>query len=306
MPALVGLTSNRRIPLGARCLVGRGPLVHVRLQESTVSAEHASVYFDDGVWKVRDLGSRNGTYLNGQRLDVRSARALSLDDELAFGGPRQEAWRLDSQLPPGPAARSANGAVTTGAGGVLWLFRNAEPEACVRFQAGVWTLEGATGSRTVVDGDTLTLAGATYVLELPPWQASGLPAAESTLEAGAASDARLCFVTSRDQEHISLDVVLAGRRIPLGARAHNAALLCLARRRLVERKSGISESECGWLYADELRDALQLDRVALNLQLWRATQALKKFGLSAEKLIERRLDAQQLRIGFSDLLVEEE
>ena len=63
------------------------------------------------------------------------------------------------------------------------------------------------------------------------------------------------------------------------------------------------ESECGWVHAQELREALRLDRLALNLQLWRATQAMKRAELPAERLIERRLDAGQLRIGFAELVI---
>lgn len=35
-----------------------------------VSARHASVAREEGAWVLRDLGSRNGTFLNGERVDV--------------------------------------------------------------------------------------------------------------------------------------------------------------------------------------------------------------------------------------------
>lgn len=280
--------------------------MQLQLHDTTVSAEHASIYFDGGFWKVRDLGSRNGTYVNARRIDTRTAHGLGAGDALSFGNLRQPAWRLDSVCPPGPVARLSSGCVLTAEGGVLWLPRATEPQACIRFQHGQWILERAEESREVRDGDSLTLAAETYSLELPPWPAEGRQPAESTLDAARSSEPRLRFGVSRDQEHVSLEASLAGHTIGLGARAHNFPLLCLARRRLAERHGGISESECGWVYAQELREALRLDRLALNLQLWRATQAVKRAELPAERLIERRMDAGQLRIGFAELVIIEE
>ena len=285
--------------------MGRGPWVQLQLDDSTVSGEHATIYFDGGAWKLRDLGSRNGTYVNGNRIDLRIAHLLAEGDELAFGGARQAAWYLDSLRPPGPTARTTLGEIITGEAGVLWLPRASEPEACVRAQGGLWLLESAEESRTLADGDALTLSGETYRLELPAWADSAPQRTETTLDASGSADLELRFVTSRDREHVLLEASSAGKQFPLGARAHNLPLLCLAERRLAERQDGITESECGWFYSDELRDAVQLDRVALNLQLWRATQAFGKLGLPAERLIERRPDTQQLRIGFADLIVAE-
>lgn len=287
--------------------MGRGPWVQLQLGETTVSAEHASVYFEGGAWKVRDLGSRNGTLLNGRCIDVRKAEVLTAGDRLKFGGPEEPEWQLDSVLPPGPAARTSRGLVVPAEGGALWLPQALEPEACVRYQGGRWVVESAGGAHAVVDGTTITLSGDSYVLDLPPWSDEGLQAAEPTADAAAsAPEPELRFTVSRDQEHVALEASMGGQVVPLGARAHNYPLLCLARRRLVERRRAVPESECGWLYAQELRDALVVDRVALNLQLWRATQVMKKLGLPAERLIERRPDTQQLRIGFADLVVAEE
>jgi pSer/pThr/pTyr-binding forkhead associated (FHA) protein len=35
----------------------------------SVSRKHCQLNYDDGVLKIRDLDSRNGTYLNGKRID---------------------------------------------------------------------------------------------------------------------------------------------------------------------------------------------------------------------------------------------
>lgn len=212
---------------------------------------------------------------------------------------------LDSIDPPGPAARAEGGIVLRGNGAALWLPQEDDPEACIRFQDGRWIASDAEASNVVRDGDLFVVAGERYVLELPPWHETAPEFTESTLDLGALPDVKLRFVASLDEEHVAIEASMADRVVSLGARAHNFALLCLARRRLAERAAGTAEAECGWCYTQDLRDALRMDRVTLNLQLWRATQAMKRLGLPAERLVERRADAQQLRIGFGSLDITE-
>lgn len=67
--------------------VGRGTDAGLRFDpdhDLTVSARHALLYIEGGRWWIRDLASRNGTYLNGRR--IAEATALSDGDRIAFGG----------------------------------------------------------------------------------------------------------------------------------------------------------------------------------------------------------------------------
>jgi pSer/pThr/pTyr-binding forkhead associated (FHA) protein/V8-like Glu-specific endopeptidase len=70
----------------ATLLVGRDADVDLRLspeEDRAVSARHATLTFVDGRWRVRDLNSRNGTFVNGQRLE--GEVELSDGDRIAFG-----------------------------------------------------------------------------------------------------------------------------------------------------------------------------------------------------------------------------
>jgi pSer/pThr/pTyr-binding forkhead associated (FHA) protein len=49
-------------------LVGRHSTADVRLSLPDVSRKHCRFVFADCVWKVFDLNSLNGTYINGERL----------------------------------------------------------------------------------------------------------------------------------------------------------------------------------------------------------------------------------------------
>lgn len=83
------MTRARLIPLGDAppidlvkdlTLVGRDDGCDVRIDHKSVSKLHCVLVVSDGVLLVRDLGSTNGTRVNGQR--VRRATVLP-DDQLA-------------------------------------------------------------------------------------------------------------------------------------------------------------------------------------------------------------------------------
>jgi hypothetical protein len=69
---------------GAEVLIGRSAAAQVRLTDAAVSAKHARIVASGGVFHVVDLGSTNGTYVNGERvvntLELRSGDAIQLSD----------------------------------------------------------------------------------------------------------------------------------------------------------------------------------------------------------------------------------
>lgn len=66
--------------------VGRHPQVDLRFdpaQDRAVSARHALLFLENGSWYLRDLGSRNGTYLNDRQ--VQQDERLRSGDRITFG-----------------------------------------------------------------------------------------------------------------------------------------------------------------------------------------------------------------------------
>jgi len=59
---------GRTYDLPEEVTVGRAPGCGVRVDDAYTSSIHARVYRRDGTLWVEDLGSTNGTWLNGQRL----------------------------------------------------------------------------------------------------------------------------------------------------------------------------------------------------------------------------------------------
>ena len=65
---VIGATPPKEVRLDATCVIGSGEGANLRVEDRMVSRVHAELALrDDGVW-VRDLGSRNGTFIEGIRV----------------------------------------------------------------------------------------------------------------------------------------------------------------------------------------------------------------------------------------------
>ena len=75
--------SPRRIPVtGAPIHIGRGPECELVLRDSRVSRRHARLAARDGALVLTDLGSTNGTMVNGRRV---TEMALGAGDRIELG-----------------------------------------------------------------------------------------------------------------------------------------------------------------------------------------------------------------------------
>jgi pSer/pThr/pTyr-binding forkhead associated (FHA) protein len=66
-----------------RIVIGRGRKADLALAEATISRSHAAVGFDRAGFFVEDLGSTNGTLVNGAPVDAK--HHLKNDDEIQMG-----------------------------------------------------------------------------------------------------------------------------------------------------------------------------------------------------------------------------
>ena len=82
-----GVEPAREIALtGEEFLIGRGADCGLRLAQSAISRHHCMIRLQGGETTLLDLGSSNGTYLNGAR--VRSQTPLHSGDEIKIGSVR--------------------------------------------------------------------------------------------------------------------------------------------------------------------------------------------------------------------------
>src|SRR5712692_10976446 len=78
---------------------GRGAECHIRPNSEWVSRQHCQLLVSGDSASIRDLGSRNGTLINGER--VMGERELTNGDQLQIG-PLVFEVRLEQALPPTP------------------------------------------------------------------------------------------------------------------------------------------------------------------------------------------------------------
>ena len=75
--------TRREVTLRAINTLGRHPEQHVQILDRVVSKEHALITFSDGAYWLQDMNSRNGTYVNEQRLTGK--QRLQHDDTIMLG-----------------------------------------------------------------------------------------------------------------------------------------------------------------------------------------------------------------------------
>lgn len=82
-PYETGLEPGDRIPLLAVSRIGRDGTNDVILEDTFVSAEHARLSWNGRGWVLEDLGSTNGTRINGKM--VQRPAPLKPGDTIEFG-----------------------------------------------------------------------------------------------------------------------------------------------------------------------------------------------------------------------------
>jgi hypothetical protein len=85
-PGTSSLRPGARLPLEPVSVIGRHPQCTIRLDDSFVSTEHAQLTWDKGRWWISDLGSTNGTRVNGQ--PVTAPTGLRYGDVIELGDVR--------------------------------------------------------------------------------------------------------------------------------------------------------------------------------------------------------------------------
>ena len=78
-----GPLANKEFVVGAEATLGRGQGCQVQLAESMVSQLHARLFRNDKGLNIEDLGSTNGTYLNGRK--VGAPARLKKGDRIRVG-----------------------------------------------------------------------------------------------------------------------------------------------------------------------------------------------------------------------------
>lgn len=130
LKVLEGRQAGKSIPLNVKqFLIGREQDCHLRPNSDLISRHHCVLTLDDFTVRLRDLGSTNGTFVNGER--IQGQVVLKPGDHVAVG---KLAFELvvgeRARVAPPPPVSPPTEAVETSAGGsdTLEIAGAAEPQ----------------------------------------------------------------------------------------------------------------------------------------------------------------------------------
>lgn len=310
--------------VGRRVVVGRSPDCDVVLNTTSVSRQHAELLCDDAGWRVRDLGSRNGTGVNGTR--VAGERPLHAGDVL-----RIDEFDLvfhSGVAPVRPAVRPRT-SVTDGAFGPARTLQELGPpkvdashlSRVLGFSAALLA-EGAADRRMLLLCELMTSAhfhgnaavvlriarsdpSAPEILSGPTGPGGEPPISRSVIKAVLASEAPVLASSGpagpRKVDMVQMSVVIGGRATaavacPVGGDVDHLDVLYV----MLPGQYGTAE----WLALASLASAMY--RQAEDA--WAAREAAQRQALLEEelrraaaiqaRLVPRDMSAGSLQIGF--------
>jgi len=81
-----GKYAGQEIPVAASgFVIGRAEGCHLRPQSDRISRQHCEITIKQGYVGVRDLGSKNGTFVNDKQLQPQQEQQLKTEDQLRVG-----------------------------------------------------------------------------------------------------------------------------------------------------------------------------------------------------------------------------
>jgi hypothetical protein len=284
---LEDVATRTRTTLGPRCLIGRRTGCDLCPTDLRISGEHAVVRWLDERWEVRDLGSRNGTFVDGRRLSPGERAALGAGAVIALGGPKTAFALVDASPPMVGARQKKTGAGRFAADHVLVLPDEDRPLVTIFEDAmGRWVAEREDRTEVVKDHDVVLIDGDAWVLELP----AGVRAAPEASTGPTLETIAMRIEVSSGDEDVDVTLLHGGETTLLARWSSHYLLLALARARLADAAGG-------WVSRDELCNTLSVDAPRLDVDVCRARKQVGAAGvLGAAGIVERRA-AGQLRLG---------
>jgi hypothetical protein len=292
---------GRRCLLGADQLIGREPSAALRFDDDSVSWRHASLRWTGQAWELQDLGSLNGTFVDGQRVPAGTRALLRVGSRIRFGNSLDE-WEVGDVSAPATCVVDLDSGERWFALDELIALPSPEsPELFLSRQgSGDWVAEHSERVWEPQPLEVLTVGARRFRFE------PGL--AVNATRGGAATLVKpgLCaleFVVSRNEEYVELTIRHGQARIPLRPRSHLYLLLTLARLRVRDQADpAVGGDAEGWVYRDQLVKMLGTSATQLAVDVYRVRKQFSDAGVTdAAQIVERRGTSHELRIGCSQL-----
>jgi hypothetical protein len=305
MASLVEIATRQSHPLQAEHLVGRAPTCALRLDPRYVSAQHAQIRWTGQRWELKDLSSRNGTFVDGNRVEAGEPVSLAKGTRVSFGQ-AEEAWELADDGPPSVMAVPLDGGAPTLMSSEILALPSADNPLVTLYRdvAAGWVLEHPDESTQPIRNLQVFEAGGRW------WRFCCHDDASLTTHATAPMaifirNLELLFDVSRSEDHVALSIRCNGRVVSLGAHERYFMLLTLARRRLADQETGLPDDECGWVCpAEEYPHDPRMAACQLALDVHRIRQKLSEHGVADfGNIFERRQPTREVRIGTGKVTI---
>lgn len=282
MAILKALNNSTLIYLKPVHIFGRDPSVADSILDGeSCSRMHCVIRWQTGLWYITDE-SRNGCSINGERIKKGSGFNLSQGDILSIGNDENGQWLVECDKGPKPVliCQEQNRFIELQTLNILPDELN--PECQILLQNDEWLYENGQDFQVIKDNFALKIAGLEWVFH------PNHLVQETKYNYPIEKDIpKLTFNVSRDEENIQLLFELDGKISDLGHKTHHYLLLEMARHQLED--SGASKKELGWISNDLLLNNMRIDSNHLNIQIYRAREAIRKCSSHwGQRLIERR------------------
>ncbi len=290
--------------------IGRGPANGLVLSDSTVSTHHAMVWAEGGQLWVRDLDSRNGTFLDGNRItkaeEIREGQKLRLGSNLELrlqGAPDESslfgrAWLVED-ITDGLRFPVAGDRLHFGSGTDAHIVvPGDEREATLVLHSNgeVWLgtddeeRELEDGAEFEVSNRTFRLLLATSTLEVP------------TMESATTSQypyRLLATLNGAVGPEATLEWIDKHRKFKVDAENRAVLLYLLARKVVEDRSEGRRADDQGWCTDDEISTGIWGRNApaanSLHVLVYRLRKQIKGAGFDPW-FIEKKRRAIRIRL----------
>jgi hypothetical protein len=271
------------------------------INEPRVSGVHAEIRWNGQGWELKDLGSLNGTYLDGQRIDAGAVKVLRQGSRVAFGQTDRE-WELVDAAAPLVLVVPIDGGDPVAVENDLVALPSSEDLRATLYRSrdGEWTLERADEAPvTLARGQIFECARRLWRFSCPVSSMGTLASTVDTAERLDLAMLRLTLSFNRNQEYVHVRAIGRTTAVDLGESVYNYLLLRLARRRLDDAERGIPETSQGWVDVSELaEDPMFATPQQLNLAVFRIRKQFADAGIAdSARIVERRSSTREMRLG---------
>lgn len=293
-PHLTRVQDGQEAVLLSRTVIGRRLDCDLCLSEANVSTVHAAMRWSDGAWTIRDLASRNGVLVNGERISTGADVVVFQGDELTFGA--GNTWVVTFAGPPVAVALQLGGREPRVARrGLLVMGPDDSAVSIYQDHRSGWVAERGSVVERLCDGQVITVEGEEWVLRLP----TGPPHTHRDEQPPPCIDSvGLTLAVSLDEESVEAWATHAGRRIDLGTRSFLYLMVPLAAVRAEDADAGLPPAEQGWVQVEDLMQMMHATENSVNVSIHRLRRLFAERGIDdAARIIERRAYRRQVRLG---------